>query len=216
MKPLVHFSRTASHLNSAAFTVEPLENVIDFEEVMFYNATPCLQFNSYYLSFGTMMPRHIHVTLAPSARLDEVANALAISAGAAFSVNEANGSPYPRVAGLRTAAHSVNPGLASIEFRAADGDVLRCSYHFEFGKAGERGMLVPYSARWLALVMAVVEQFGGDIEIEEGTGHLDVRVDSRWPHDPEDEGFEATQAMVMGVRRVTDEAVGEAAARLEN
>jgi hypothetical protein len=162
------------------------------------------------------MTASITLVLPPEARVQPVSAALAIAAGAPFHTNEANGTPYPVVPSLRIVVNPESIGLVFVELRAGDGDILRAGYHFEFGDKGERGMSLPFDARWLALALAVVGQLGGSVSVDtlDGSAAEVLSVPSRWPADAEDAGYGELQQLVMGVPRISNEDIERAKALL--
>lgn len=157
---------------------------------------------------------HLHVALHPEAQLDEVAAAMAIAAGAAHHFVDIGGVPVARVNSLETRGIVEVPQMARIIFTAGDGESLRFQYHFEL-RRGWRGLLIPETARGLAISKALVRQFGGTIELARDGVPRILEVDSRWPPSPEGgEGFAELQRLVRDVHRVTAEDIQEAAAEL--
>lgn len=159
--------------------------------------------------------QYIHVFFHPEALFEQVANTLAIAAGAKYHFVEISGVATPRVNSLRTCAQPDNPGLVRIEFWNASGEALSANYHFEFGKGGRRGMLLPESPQWLALAKAVVEQLGGAIELERDDFWRFCQHESRWPEDAEESGFAQLMHLVASVRQVTQKDIEVAAAELK-
>lgn len=161
------------------------------------------------------MARHIHVTLPARAQLNTVAYILALAAGAPFSVGEANGAPYPIVRNVTTAGNASEPTMARIMFTGADNSLFSANYHFEFGKNGSRGMLLPETGQWLAFAKCLVQLLGGKIEVEHDNEDKVVEEqEDRWPSDPGEEDFAWLAETVMSVKPVDAEAIALADAFL--
>ncbi|VTU43259.1 MULTISPECIES: hypothetical protein [unclassified Variovorax] len=158
------------------------------------------------------MAANITVTFPPEARIDAIGAAFAISAGSPFHLSEAAGARYPRVPSLRVSVRPDCVGMAHVELRTGTGDILAASYHFEFGKKGERGMLLPFDARWLALALAVVAQLGGSVAVDTAAGVSKevLSVPTRWPEDPEDEGFAQLQELVLAIPHISADDIDRA------
>ncbi len=154
--------------------------------------------------------RTISLQLHPQAQLEAVATAIAISTGAKTYLD----GKSARVPSLRLMSSPTDPVMAVISFIDGEGEARQFNYHFEFGSAGHRGVMLSASPLFYAVALQVAKGFGGEVKVDEGE-HLPLVFPSNWPKDYDDAGFDALRDIISSLKPVTEAALEDAKVQLQ-